>query len=224
VSQPTQEEIQRLQGTRLNTEKAPWQTYSEELDVKMSPELAAEVADYSTRYHDSESSNQNKEELARWQEQNYDAMGEYRWASPEEYADIEARIGRIMHHSEFVTRLKKIGVRCALRDHPQTDKLTLLVQRGNDVLKPYEVGCWIKNGFAPEFSVMGFDEHGVPLAERYRGWRTAILQLILKQVLTEEQAHKEFGSTDRCCAGRYNSILHGIRNTVDKEEEQCQTK
>jgi hypothetical protein len=216
--QPTSAEINACQGTRLDQTRAPWETYSEELAIKMSPELAADVADYATRYHDT-SSNQNKEELARWKEQNYDAMGEYRWCSPEEYADIEARIGRIMHHSEFVTRLKKIGVRCALRDHPQHDKLTLLIQRNNDVLKPYEVGCWIKNGFAPEFSVMGFDDHGVPLAERYRGWRTAILQLILKQVLSEEQAHKEFGSTDRVCSGRYNSILHGIRNTVDKEED-----
>lgn len=207
-------EINALQGTRLNTEKAPWETYGEELEVKMTPELAAEVADYATRYHDGESTNQNREELARQKELSDGAMDEYRWCSPEEYADVQARIGQIMHHNELITRLRKIGVRCWLRDHPQPDKVTIMIQRAADVMQKPEVGCWIKNGFMPEFSVMGFDDHGVPVAEKYRGWRTCLLQLILKQVLTEETAHKEFGATDRVCSGRYNSILHGLRNTV----------
>jgi len=214
--QPTAEEIQRAQGTRLNTEKAPWETYGQELEVEMTPELAAEVADYATRYHE-KSNSQNEEELARQKELSYDAMGEYRWCSEEEYADVQARIGRIIHHSELITRLRKIGVRCWYRQHPQEDKLTLLVQRNQDVMQPPEVGCWVKNGYMPEYSVLGFDEHGVPLAERYRGFRTVLLQLILKQVLTEDAAHKEFGRAERCCADRYNSILHGLRNTVDVE-------
>jgi hypothetical protein len=208
---PTNEQIQAAQGTR-NSEKAPWETYSEEMDVKMSEQLAAAVEEYAQNYHDS-TSNQNKEELARWQEQNYDAMGEYRWCSPEEYADVEARIGRIMHSSELINRLRKIGVKCWYRQHPQEDKITLLVQKGDGLLPP-EVGCWVKSGYMPEYTVMGFDEHGVPLAEKYRGWRTCLLQLILKCVITEQAAHKEFGPAERRCAERYNSILHGIRNTV----------
>ena len=211
--QPTAQQIQAAQGTRLS-EKNPWETYGQELEVEMTPELAAEVADYATRYHE-KSNSQNEEELARQKELSYDAMGEYRWCDPEEYADIQARIGRIMHYNELITRLRKIGVRCWLRHHPQPDKLTLVIQRNKDVMKEPEVGCWIKNGYMPEYSVMGFDEHGVPLAEKYRGWRTAILQLILKQVLTEDAAHKEFGPAERSCSTRYNSILHGLRNTVE---------
>jgi hypothetical protein len=211
---PTQQEIMASQGTRLS-EKNPWETYGQELDIQMTPELAAEVADYATRYHDKKSSSQNEEELARQKELSYESMGEYRWCSEEEYADVQARIGRIMHHSELINRLRKIGVRCWYRQHPQLDKITLLIQRNKDVMQPPEVGCWVKSGYMPEYSVMGFDEHGVPLAEKYRGWRTCLLQLILKQVLTEDQAHKEFGVAERCCAGRYNSILHGLRNTVE---------
>jgi hypothetical protein len=212
------QEINQLQGTRLNTSKAPWETYSEELEVKMTPELAADVADYATRYHDT-SSNQNKEELARWQEQNYDAMGEYRWCSETEYADIEARIGRIMHSSELINRLRKIGVNCWYRAHPQADKITLLVQRGQGTVPP-EVGAWVQNGYMPELTVMGFDPHGVPVAERYRGWRTVCLQLILKGIVTEEKVNKEFGQPRLTKAyDRYNMILHGWRNRGKEFEE-----
>jgi hypothetical protein len=49
---PTQQEIQKSQGTRLS-ETAPWESYDSELGVPMSPELAVEVAEYAQkRYQD----------------------------------------------------------------------------------------------------------------------------------------------------------------------------
>lgn len=213
MSTPTMQEIQAAQGTRLS-ERAPWETYSEELDVKMSDELAAAVQDYSTRYHD-KSSSQNEEELARWKELADASADEYRWCTKEEYADIQARVGRIIHSSELINILRnKLHVRCWYREHPQQDKITLLVQRTGDVMKAPEVGCWVQAGFMPEYTVMGFDDHGVPVAERYRGWRTVLLQLIMKGVMTEEAAHRVFGRAERSCADRYNMILWGLRNTV----------
>lgn len=207
---PTPAQVNAAQGTRLE-ERAPWETYDANFEQDVSPELAGQIAEYATQYHDN-SSNQNKEELARWKEENDSMMGEYKWCTTEEYADVQARIGEIINHSDLITRLRKIGVRCWYRHHPQADKVTLVVLR-NDWTEP-EVGCWVKYGWMPEYTVMGFDEHGVPLAERYRGWRTAILQLILKGMITETKAHKEFGPAERCCAERYNSILYGLRNTL----------
>jgi hypothetical protein len=65
----------------------------------------------------------------------------------------------------------------------------------------------------PELSIMNFDEHGVPLAERMRGWRTCLLQLILKSAITEEKADEIFGSPKTTAAfHRYNSTLQGFRN------------
>jgi hypothetical protein len=47
--------------------------------------------------------------------------------------------------------------------------------------------------YGPEWSVMGFNEWNVPTVERYRGWRTALLQMILKDVITEEEVDRAFG-------------------------------
>lgn len=45
----------------------------------------------------------------------------------------------------------------------------------------------------PEWSLMWFDEFDVPIRERYRGWRTALLVLITNDVVTEEEAERAFG-------------------------------
>jgi hypothetical protein len=45
----------------------------------------------------------------------------------------------------------------------------------------------------PEWSLMYFDEFDVPIRERYRGWRTALLALILHDVLTEDEVNRAFG-------------------------------
>ena len=45
----------------------------------------------------------------------------------------------------------------------------------------------------PEWSVMYFNEWDVPTTERYRGWRTALLQMILKNIITEEEVDRAFG-------------------------------
>jgi hypothetical protein len=45
----------------------------------------------------------------------------------------------------------------------------------------------------PEWSLMYFDEFDVPIKERFRGWRTTLLHLILKDVITEAEAVAAFG-------------------------------
>lgn len=209
---PTPQEVMAAQGTRLQ-EKAPWETYAASLDEELSPELNAAIDEYSLRRHD-DSSNETKETLAEWKEGNAEVAKEYQWCTPEEYKDIQMRMGRIMHSSELINKLRnQLQLRCWYRNHPHADKITLMVQRNDGMAEP-EVACWVQNGYAPEYTVMGFDEHGVPVAEKYRGWRTVLLQLVLGGHTTEEKAHKVFGPADRDCAGRYNSILHGIRNTL----------
>jgi hypothetical protein len=47
--------------------------------------------------------------------------------------------------------------------------------------------------YGPEWSLMYFDENDVPISERYRGWRTAMLQLIEADVLTEDEVNRAFG-------------------------------
>lgn len=208
---PSLEEIQAQQGTRLRDDVAPWETYSTEMDYdpEMTPELKSAVDEYAQNYHDS-TSNQNAEELAMWQELNANNARDYQWVTPQEYKDHGARMGKIRHSSEIINLLRKAGLKCWYRNHPQSGKITLVVKRRG--LDP-EVGCWVQSGFCPELSIMSFDQHGVPLAERLRGWRTALLQLILKGMITERAASKFFGRPKVTRQfDRFNSTLQSFRN------------
>jgi hypothetical protein len=44
----------------------------------------------------------------------------------------------------------------------------------------------------PEWMVMRINEYGEPTTAKYLGWRTALLCLITKGIITEKQAHKVF--------------------------------
>lgn len=210
MNQPTAREIQSTQGTRLS-EAAPWETYSAELDQNLSPELSAAVAEYAERRYDEKPSSQMKEELHRQQEMSEETSKQYQWITPEEYADSGARIGNPMLHSEFITKLRSRGILCWYNQHVHHDKANLLW--GKNSSTPPEVACWVQLGYMPELSIMTFDDHGVPLAERRRGWRTCLLQLILKGIISEAVANEEFGRPKQTEAfHRYNSTLQSFRN------------
>lgn len=211
MSEPTAQEIQARQGTRLS-EKAPWETYSEELDLKMSVELAQAVADYAEQRYEEESKNsQMKEELHRQREMSDDLSKQYQWMSPQEYADHGARIGSPMLHSEFITKLRRRGILCWYNQHVHNDKANLLWSKSSSTAP--EVACWVQLGYMPELSIMTFDEHDLPLAERRRGWRTCLLQLVLKGIISEDIAIEEFGLPKETEAfHRYNSTLKSFRD------------
>lgn len=215
--QPTAQDIQKQQGTRLN-EAAPWQTYAAEMGQNLSPELAAEVAQYAqSRYADTKPSSQSSEELARLREGNEEVAREYQWATPDEYQNVEERTGKVMRHDEFITLLRKAGVSCWYTTHVHADKLVLLTARDGG---PREVAAWVAFGFMPELSILNFDDKGAPLAERRRGWRTVLLQLILKGVISEDKANKIFGKPKLTASfARYNSTLQAFRNAGSSLDE-----
>jgi hypothetical protein len=174
------------------------------------PALIAAIAEYAGRVSEATPSNESLDTLAERKEFNDKNAQQYQFVTPEEYADAGARIGQVKHSSTIVRLLQKAGVNCWTRTHPQAGKLTLVVQRED---LPAEVGCWVQQGFMPELTVMRFDEHGVPTTEKYRGWRTALLQLILKGVITEKKANEVFGKPATTEAfHRYNATLQNFRN------------
>jgi hypothetical protein len=192
------------------TDTAPWMSWDDEMDDGISAELAEEVAEYSrNRYEDNQSSSETKELLEMMREQNDDNAEQYQWLKKADYANEEERTGRVIHSSEFISILRKAGVKCFYRQHIHFDKAILIFTKG----QVEEVGCWVQQGNMPELSIMNFDDHGVPLAERRRGWRTALLQLILKDVISEKQADKYFGKPRLTAAySRYNATLYAFRN------------
>lgn len=215
-TEPSLQEIMQSQGTRLS-DVPPWMTYASEFDQRLDPQLAAEVEEYSKRKHE-RTSNQAKEELHRQKEINDEVSKQYQFLHPSEYADEGPRVGKIMHSSELINTLRnKCKVNCWYRDHPQPKKLTLLVQPSFFATLPPSVGCWVQAGYMPEYSIVRFDQYGVPLDEKYRGWRTVLLQLIIKGIITEGTANTIFGKAYGPASSRYLSTLKSLRNEAYKE-------
>ena len=199
------------QGTRLS-EKAPWETYSDSLETKISPKLEKEIQEYSQHRH-VKTSFETEDEYYKQKEVNDELAKQYQWLRPEDYENFEARIGRIINHAELINKLRKAGLKCWYVEHPHPDKLTLLVQK-----KEYlglEVGCWVTYGYMPELSIMRFDEHGVPINEKYRGYRTVLMQLLLHGMITEEKINKYFPVPRQDKEfKRYNNFMYDMRNTL----------
>jgi hypothetical protein len=209
---PTAQEIQATQGTRLS-ETNPWDSYGDELGVKMTPELASAVDAYSQkRWQKDKVGSETQEVLAEQREMNDELAQQYQWLTKEEYANQEARVGTVLDYASFIQKLRSIGLVCHYRQHPHHDKAILYISR-NGLSEP-ELACWAQiNGPMPELSMFNFDDHGVPLAEKRRGWRTCLLQIILKGFITEEVANKLFGKPRLTKEfDRYNSTLYGFRN------------
>ncbi len=205
----TEEEILKHQGTRLKS-KPTWESYDDELTPEEDPELLQAMAEYASRVSDAAPSSETMDELARLKEGSENQAKEYRWVSPEEYKNEGERVGQIMHSSTFITKLRESGLKCWYVTHPLAGRVTLIIQLG---ALPPEMGCWCMLGFAPELSVMRFDEHGIPLDEKYRGWRTCLLQLILKGAISQEKAEEVFGKPPVTRAfARYNATLRSFRN------------
>lgn len=187
-------------------EKAPWEDYGQELVGKDDAAMEAAVERYAQNRYET-ASEETKEELARRKEENNLIAREYQWVHPSEYADRGPRIGKILHSSKLITILREMGLKCWYRQHPEPQKLTLLVlERGKR-----QVGCWLQGGYQTEFSIMNFDEHGVPLQEAYRGWRTVLMQLSLKGLISERQINKVFGPARGPASTRYNKFMGSLR-------------
>jgi hypothetical protein len=196
----------------IGKSEAPWESYGKSLEEKLDPKLEAEVNEYAQKRH-TKTSEQNAEELVRWEEENKQIAKQYQFLSPEEYQDEGARIGKVLHASQFINILRRdFKLNCHYRRHPHEDKLTLIVIRNQ---KP-EVACWTARNWMPEYSIVRFDDHDVPLNERFRGWRTCLLQMILKGILKEEDANRVFGRAQGPASTRYNSLLYAVRNREAK--------
>lgn len=73
---------------------------------------------------------------------------------------------------------------------------------------------YLQYPYAPEWSLMRFDMFDVPVCEKYRGWRTALLHLILADVLSEDEVNRAFGHVPLNAASElYREALYNKRNT-----------
>ena len=206
----TPEQIQAMQGTR-KSEKAPWETYNDQMTERLDPELEAAIAEFASHDPHGHTDSQTDEELCRVKEENDNLARDYQWLNPGEYEDEKARIGRIMHSSELIKKLtEECGISARYRPHPQPKRITLLVDTSQGI-KGMEVACWVQFGYMPEYSICNFDDHGVVLQEAYRGWRTVLLQLLVKHMIDEETINRVFGEAVGPAARKYLEISRAFR-------------
>jgi len=208
----------RLMGTSADT-RAPWETYRTADPLEgCSPELRAEIAEYSKKHH-GETSSANVEELCRQKDMSKEAVKEYQFYKQDELRDGPERVGKIMHCLDFLKKLETIrpaylsaNIRKGLTGlavyHPKDVKQ----EDGTFKRVDWHYVCGVQVGFMHEYSSMHFDEHDVPLNEKWRGWRTVLLRLIQLGHVTEEQALAVFGEPTEAGSRRYREQLYYWRN------------
>ena len=190
-------------------EQAPWLDYDKAVVGDDTPEMQKAIEQYALHRHVGTSA-ENEETLARMREENYNSVSEFRFLDPSEYADLGPRIGQIYSYDEFISKLRKIGITCFYREMGHPQKLALWVQK-NSLTEP-QVAGWIQRPFMIEYEVVDFDDKGLPKGSKYRGWRSILLQMRMKEMITEAQINKHFGQASGPASARYLSTMQSLRN------------
>ncbi len=213
----------RLMGTS-SSERAPWETYMENDPLAgCTDEQKAEIAEYSKKHHGS-TSQENVEELIKQKELSRNMVKEYQFYNQDELKDGPERVGRILHCLDFLKMLETIRP-AYLSAHVRKGLTGLAVYHPKDVKQEdgsmkrvdWHYVCSVQVGFMHEYSSLYFDSRGLPLNEKWRGWRTVLLRLIQLGHVTEEQAKQVFGEPSPGGARRYSEQLYCFRNRDRKE-------
>src|SRR6185437_10512202 len=134
---------------------------------------------------------------------NSEAIKRQRRNHQDDYADDQARVGRTLHHSDVFSRLKKLipaGLYITEGNVMGPQGPDWSVFRTYPGPQPHLEGrdfeylFYVPFGVMPEYSQHEFNAQNVLVREKQRGWRTPLLRLIKKGMLTEEQCDQEFGA------------------------------
>ena len=150
----------------------------------------------------------------RLHEKNVERVRGFRWEDQDKLLD-PTRVGVVLSEREFLFRLGRILP-------VKVNDWTARGMRGLSAWKNgrYEYVCAVQCGYAPEFSLMNYNDYWLPTTEKYRGWRgTVLLRLILGGYITETAAHKEFGKPVANSASViYRKKLYEYRNRKETKD------
>lgn len=184
-------------------------TYADDVVGQDTPEMQRAIEQYALNRHEHGSA-ETEETLARMREENYNSVSEFRFLDPSEYAELGPRIGQVYSHDEFISKLRKIGLTCFYREMGHDQKLALWVQK--DGMTEPQVAGWVQRPFMIEYEVVAFDDKGLPTGSKHRGWRSVLLQMRMKEMITEAQINKHFGQASGPASARYLSTMQSLRN------------
>lgn len=152
-----------------------------------------------------------KESFAEEKELSDMQVAGYRMEDQELLTNTVARKVNPIGTRDFILKLRMNGIKCFTIDNG--------FPRGTVALwafKPFEnqatYVCYLQVPAMYEWSVLRLDHHGLPNGEDFRGWRTALAQMIVKKIVTERRIHDVFGRpTDSVTGRRYRETLFNFR-------------
>lgn len=147
------------------------------------------------------------------------AIKRQRWQHQEDYRNDEARVGRLLHHSDFLYKLKKLVPSLFITEGRVIGDWAIFQTYPGPQSKldgrEWEYLFYCHMGYIPEFSIYEFNERDIPQRESRRGWRTVLLRLIKKGLLTEETCNKVFGKAEGVASVVWQRSLYNHRNQVN---------
>ena len=154
-----------------------------------------------------------KEEFQSHREKSELMARQYQMEDQADLTNRKARMVNPMSTRDFIARLRANGVKCFTVDNqfpPGTVALWCLPPK--QAAKARYI-CYLQIPAMYEWSVLKLNRVGAPIGEDFRGWRTVIVQLVEKKILTEYEAHKIFGpASQNPVFSRYHRSLWEARN------------
>ena len=153
-----------------------------------------------------------KEAFAAEKEISDEMAEQYEIEDQKDLLNREARMINPMSTDDFVAKLRRAGIKCftVYNGMPSTVGLWCLPPKEHQRARYI---CFMQIPAMYEWSVLKVDRHNIPMGEAFRGWRTVIMELIKKRILTEYQAHKIFGKpSNDPVFRRYHRTLWEVRN------------
>ena len=158
-----------------------------------------------------------KESFAAEKEASDEQVESYKMDGQDLLTDEKPRKVHIIQTRDFIKRLRDNGIKCFTVDNGLANTVALWAARGQQMIYI----AYLQVPAMYEWSILRLDRHNLPAGEKFRGWRTVLAQLIVKDVLTEETAHKIFGKpTGGHVSSRYRKTLWLRRNGSRKDEVQ----
>jgi hypothetical protein len=135
-------------------------------------------------------------------------LDQYRLSDQASFKDFERRKGEVVHSSRFLHRLRQLEPRLIVqRQINFPDDWGLYIQRNGKLV----FVCQVTKGWLTEFSWTTVDARNLPDVPRW-GWRTVLLRLMAKGILTWDQVVREFGHSQNANSDRWWIYTEPFRN------------
>jgi hypothetical protein len=134
--------------------------------------------------------------LARMFEETDKQIETQRYPGQEDFKQVEKRMGKIIHSSEFIKKVLSLNRNLVYEDSLWNKGYGAfyLVRQGQKV---YTAACF-KLGWIPEWTIMKTDAADLPTRDGLTyGWRTPIQRLVQQKIITKAQVRSVFGTVER---------------------------